>query len=218
MRHLHRDLERLKRSILAMGGLVETAFDTALTALIDRRVALADEVVHGDDRIDARELEIEDECLKMLALHQPVARDLRFIITVLKVNNDLERMGDLAVGIAERAAFLAARPPLDAPTVLPEIAEKVRRMVRDALDALVSQDTGLARKVMSADGEVDELHRRMYGIVAELVQRDAARAERALCVLTASRNLERTADLATNIAEDVVFLVEGEVLRHGRRK
>jgi phosphate transport system protein len=216
MRHLHRDLERLKRRILSMGSLVESAIDTALTALVERRPSLAEEVVSGDDRIDDREVEIEDECLKMLALHQPVAQDLRFIVTTLKVNNDLERMGDLARNVAERAAFLCSRPSLDSPPLLTEIAERVRRMIREALDALVSQDTVLARGVIKSDEEVDKMHRRMYAVVEDWVRADPDRLERALHILSTSRHLERMADLATNIAEDVVFLVEGAVIRHGR--
>lgn len=214
MRHLHRDLDRLKRQVLSMGAMVETAGDAAITALLERRAGLAEEVIAGDARIDEREVELEEECLKVLALHQPVAGDLRFIITVLKVNNDLERMGDLAVNIAERAASLAGLRQLHVPLDLHDIAEKVRLMVRHALDALIAQDVKLARSVIAADDAVDEAHRQMFQDLLEVMKAHPERIERATHFISASRNLERIADLATNIAEDVVFLVEGEVIRH----
>ena len=216
MIHLSRDMDLLKRRILSMGALVEAATDKAITALLERRPILAEEVLVGDEKIDDREVQVEEDCLKVLALHQPFAQDLRFIVTVLKVNNDLERMGDLAVGIAERAAFLTGEPSLNLPLSLPEMAECVRSMVRDALDALVRQDTKLALAVMDADDEVDDYHRQMYDALESLMVADPSRVERAIHTLSASRNLERIADLATNIAEDVVFLVEGRVVRHGR--
>lgn len=216
MNHLQRDLDRLKRAILTMGSLVETATNKGITAFLDQETALAEEVIAGDEKIDETEVEVEEECLKVLALHQPFAADLRFIITVLKVNNDLERMGDLAVNIAERAASMGARPRPDVPVDMEDLAEKVRRMVRDSLDSLVEQDVPLARRVMKNDQEVDEIHRRMFDVLQKLMQSDPSKVDAAIQTLSVSRNLERIADLATNIAEDVVFLVEGEVIRHGR--
>ncbi|MEN8151637.1 MAG: phosphate signaling complex protein PhoU [Planctomycetota bacterium] len=216
MRHLHRDLDLLKRRILGMGTMVETLTNIAIAAFEERRADLAEEAMASDARIDEKEVEIEEECLKILALHQPFAADLRFIITVLKVNNDLERMGDLAVNIAGRAAFLCTKPRLTVDTLqVEEMAGQVRKMVRMALDSLVNQDTQLAREVLAADEVVDNYHRRMFEVVTERMKKDPDCVERATHVISVSRALERIADLATNIAEDVVFLVEGEVIRHG---
>ncbi|MGE3966375.1 MAG: phosphate signaling complex protein PhoU [Planctomycetota bacterium] len=214
MKHMQRDLEQLKRHVLTMGALVEQATNWAITALVDRRVELARDVMVGDNQIDQMELMIEEECLKLLALHQPVAGDLRFVVSVMKVNNDLERMGDLAINIAERAAFLAEEPPLSVPLDFPRMAEVVRRMVRDSLDSLVRLDTDLARRVCVADDEVDEINRGMFVRIEDVMRSDPESVERAVHSLSASRHLERIADLATNIAEDVVFMVEAEVIKH----
>src|SRR5687768_4668279 len=187
--HLLRDLEHLKRQILVVGELVEEATDKAIAALVDRRPALAEEVMNGDDRIDRKEVEVEEECLKILALHQPVAADLRFIVAVLKVNNDLERMGDLAVNVAERAAFVATHEALPLDLDFPAMGDVVRSMVHDALDAVVRMDTDLARAVWSRDDEVDALNRRTFEVVEEAMQRDHGCVERCLHLLSASRNL-----------------------------
>jgi len=215
-KHLERDLSRLKQEILVMGGMVEVATDLAISAIVDRRKDLAEQVTAGDDKIDAKELEIEDECLKMLALHQPVASDLRFIITVLKVNNDLERMGDLAKNIAERALALAAEPPIAGAREFKAMAERVRRMVHECIDALVERDVDLAKKVCLDDREVDEENKRHFAALQAVMAKDPATIERAVHLISVSRHLERIADHATNIAEDVVFLVDGEVIRHLR--
>jgi phosphate transport system protein len=211
-------MDRLKRQILGMGTMVETMTNNAISALIDRRPDLAEEVSASDPRIDEKEVEIEEECLKILALHQPFAADLRFIITVLKVNNDLERMGDLAVNIADRAIALCNEPMLRVPVDIEEMARAVREMVRHSLDSLVNQDTEVARQVLRDDEVVDRYHREMFKTLQEAMTKDADVIERATHTISASRNLERIADLATNIAEDVVFLVEGEVIRHGIRR
>jgi phosphate transport system protein len=215
-KHLQRDLERLKSELLTMGGMVEEATDLAITAVIDRRKDLAEQVTAGDDKIDSKELAVEDECLKMLALHQPVASDLRFIISVLKVNNDLERMGDLAKNIAERAIALVQQPPIDGAQDFRLMAERVRRMVHECIDALVHRDVDLARKVCLDDKEVDEENKRRFATLQDVMRRDPATVERAVHLLSVSRHLERIADHATNVAEDVVFLVDGEVIRHLR--
>ena len=212
--HLLRDLEHLKKQVLAVGALVEEATDKAIAALVDRRPGLAEEVIHGDDKIDRKEVEVEEECLKMLALHQPVAADLRFIITVLKVNNDLERMGDLAVNVAERAAFLSTHEPLSLRVDFPSMGDLVRGMLRDALDALVRLDTDMARSVWSRDDQVDAANRTIRESIEDLMESDSSTVERALHTLSASRNLERIADHATHIAEDVLFMGLGEVARH----
>lgn len=213
-KHLQRDLDRLSESILTMGALVERAVLTAMRALAERRSEVAAEVLRGDDAVDAREIEIEEECLKILALHQPVAADLRFVVTALKVNNDLERIGDLAAHIAEHAAFLAREAPLPVETDLAPMAESVRRMVRGCLDALVRRDAVLARGVLVRDTEVDRAHRGLFDPMYHLMRSDPVVVERAVHFLGVSRNLERIADHAASIAEDVVFLVEGEIIRH----
>ena len=213
--HLLRDLEHLKKQVLAVGALVEEASDKAIASLVDRRPALAEEVLNGDDRIDRKEVEVEEECLKILALHQPVAADLRFIITVLKVNNDLERMGDLAVNVAERAAFLATHEPLAVRVDFPAMGDLVRGMLRDALDALVRMDPDMARQVWSRDDQVDAANRKIRETLENLMESDPSSVERALHTLSASRNLERFADHATNVAEEVIFAIQGRDVRHG---
>jgi phosphate transport system protein len=213
-KHLLHDLDRLKKEVLAMGSMVEDAINKAIASLVQRDTDLAQEVLDGDDAIDRKELDVEDTCLKMLALHQPVAGDLRFIIAVLKVNNDLERMGDHAQNIAERALFLATHDPIEVDLDFARMVDTVRRMVRQSLDALVNQDPVLARKVCAQDDEVDELQRHMFDILQSLMSRNSSTIERAVQVLSVSRHLERIADSATNVAEDIVFMVEGEVIRH----
>lgn len=213
-KHLRRDLESLEKEILQVGALVEDAIRKATIALIDRRADLAEEVLHGDTAIDQKEVEVEEECLKILALHQPVAADLRFLIAALKVNNDLERMGDLAVNVAERAAYLATHEPIGVPLDFKRMVGLVRDMVSQSLDALVRHDARLARSVCEQDDAVDAINKQMYVDLQELMLRDPATIKRAVHTLSASRHLERIADLATNIAEDVVFMVDGEVIRH----
>ncbi|MFQ5504476.1 MAG: phosphate signaling complex protein PhoU [Planctomycetota bacterium] len=213
-KHFQRDLERVKKEILAMGRMVEEATNKAITALVDRRPELAREAMAGDDAIDEKELAIEEDCLKILALHQPVATDLRFVVAVMKVNNDLERMGDLAINIAERAAYLSTHDPIQVPLDFGRMAERVRTMLRESLDSLVNLDAALARKICQEDEEVDGINREMFVVLQGLMYEQPETIKRAVHTLSASRHLERIADLATNIAEDVVFMVEGEVIRH----
>ena len=212
--HLQKDLERLDKELRTLSSMVEEATNKAMLALVDRRLDLARQVMREDDRINFREVVIEEDCLKMLALHQPVAADLRFIVTVLKVNNDLERMGDLAVNIAERAAYLATQEPLQVSLDFPKMAAGVRNMVRESLDALTNTNAQLARHVLTMDDEVDEANRRMFDILQDLMHRDPSTIERSIHLLSASRYLERIADLATNIAQDVVYMAEGLLIRH----
>ncbi|MBL8800845.1 MAG: phosphate signaling complex protein PhoU [Planctomycetes bacterium] len=213
-KHLQHDLDRLKKEILAMGALVEEAINRAIASLTQRDAALARQVLEGDDAIDRKEVEVEDLCLKILALHQPVAGDLRYIIAVLKVNNDLERMGDLAQNIAERVTFLAVNEPVPVHLDFTLMVELVRRMVGESLDALVNQDPVLARRVCVQDDEVDRLQKQMFETLQSVMMRDPKAVERAVQVLSVSRHLERIADSATNIAEDIVFMVEGDIIRH----
>jgi len=213
-KHFQRDLDRLREQLLSVGSLVENATNRAITALTHRQPELADAVLDADDEIDVLEVQIEEECLKILALHQPVAADLRYVIAVMKVNNDLERMGDQAVNIAERAVYLAARPPLDVPLQIERMAEVARRMVQASLDSVVNLDVDLARSVGKMDDEVDAIHREMFRVVQDRIRQSPDVVEVAIASLSASRDLERIADLATNIAEDVIFTVLGEVVRH----
>ncbi|NQV68930.1 MAG: phosphate signaling complex protein PhoU [Pseudohongiella sp.] len=214
-RHLQRDMDRLKKEILQLGDMVETAINNAILSLNDRRPELAELVIEEEKYIDEKEVSIEEDCLKILALHQPVAMDLRFIVVVLKVNNDLERMGDIAVNVAQRALFLASKEPIPTPTDFTEIMSvNIRTMVRSSLDAMVKLDVDLARRVIAMDNEVDDINRQMYVEFQTQVEKDPSTIKRALGLLSTSRNLERIADLATNIAEDVIFMVEGEVVRH----
>jgi phosphate transport system protein len=213
-KHLQADLDRVRKQLLEMGSMVESAIQRAIASLVDRRPELADEVLLGDDAIDQKELEIEDACLKILALHQPVASDLRYVVAVMKVNNDLERMGDLAQNIAERAAYLSTHDPLDVELPFLQMTQSVQGMVSSALDALVKSDTRLARRVCRQDDEIDAQNREMYVVLQDVMKRDPRSVERAVHTLSVARHLERIADQATNIAEDVVFMVEGEVIRH----
>ncbi|MBN2809173.1 MAG: phosphate signaling complex protein PhoU [Deltaproteobacteria bacterium] len=213
-KHLQNELDNLKKELLGIAAMVENATDKALVALVERREELAHEVIGEDNMINDREVRIEEECLKLLALHQPMANDLRFVITALKVNNDLERVGDLAVNIAERAIYLAKHEMLAVTLDFPEMATGVMDMLRAALDALTNQDTGLAREVIVRDDIIDAANRKMYDSLTRLMQESPSTIKRGLHLLSASRHLERIADLATNICEDVIYMVEGDVIRH----
>lgn len=212
--HLQRDLERLTQKLLAVGAMVEEAFRNAMEALTERRSDLAESVIRGDELIDDREVDVEEDCLKVLALHAPVAADLRRVVAFLKLNNDLERVGDLAKNIAERAASLAASDPIDIPSEIPEMAETVHGMLRDCLDAVVNADTELAHKVVVDDEIVDDLHGGFYRLIESRIAASPERARENLQLLSVSRYLERIADQATNVAEDVVFMVEGRIIKH----
>lgn len=214
MKHLQRDLDHLKKEILTVGSLVEQAMEKAERVLSHRVASLADEVAAGDKEIDRREVEVEESCLKILALHQPVAADLRFIIAVLKVNNDLERMGDLTKNMARRAASLVDGPALECAPELNRMAAEVRMMLSMSLDSLVRTDVAIARKVLDMDDSVDEANRDMFIQVREALEKNAEDTYRGIQAISISRNLERIGDLATNIAEDVIFMVEGELVRH----
>ncbi len=197
-----------------MGAMVEDATNTAIQALVRRSKSLAQQVDAGDRAINDRENQIEESALKALALHQPVAADLRFIITALKVNNDLERIGDHAVSIAERAGTLADLESIPLPDEFHKLVDVVQHMVHDSLNALVERDAQLARSVCMVDDEVDRIHRFMYTAMQKIMRENPKYIEPAINTISATRHLERIADLATNIAEDVVFMVEGEILRH----
>jgi len=214
MTHLQREIERLKRKVLALGALVEENLRLAVRAIETHDVAKARKVIAGDVRIDVNEVEVEEECLKLLALYQPVASDLRFIIAVIKIDNELERIGDLAVNIAERAEQLAAEYPVPVPPSLTVMADRMRTMIGKALDALVQQDAVVARKVLAADDEVDELYRRLLEELKEELRADLQHLDAIVLMFNVARYMERLADHATNIAEEVLYMVEGEISRH----
>ena len=213
-KHLQRDLDNLQRDLLALAGLVEGAIYKSIQALQERDVNLAREVIAGDSQIDNEENHIDEECLKILALHQPVAVDLRRIIAAMKINTDLERMGDLAEEIAERAVHLARPPLLPIPEKLQRMTDLTTLMVRQSLDAFVNLDTTEAQTVMRMDDEVDRYNNEIIAELIQTMRSSPALVESGLSMFSAVRQLERIADHATNIAEDVVYLVEGEIVRH----
>jgi len=213
-KHLLRDLDNLQRDLLALAGLVEAAIHKAIRALQRRDRALAREVIAGDSQIDQEENHISEDCLKLLALHQPVAIDLRRIIAALMINTDLERMGDLAEDIAERAIHLAEAPPLPLSDKLQPMTDLTTMMVRLSLDAFVNLNTLQAQTVMRMDDEVDRYNQDLIDEIVQGMKRSPASIESGISLFSAVRHLERIADHATNIAEDVVYLVEGEIVRH----
>jgi phosphate transport system protein len=213
-KHLQRDLEQLQRGILSLAGAVEEAIYKAVQALQTRDVDLAQQVILGDDPIDTQENRVEEECLKILALHQPVAKDLRQIATVFMINTDLERMADLAVDIAERAVALTKGPVVKVPEKLQRMTDLTTSMVRQALDAFVNLDSLHARRVCRLDDEVDRYNSEIIQELIAMMRRAPELIEPGLSLFSATRHLERIADHATNIAEDVVYLVEGEIIRH----
>lgn len=212
--HFLREIEHLKKRLLVVGAKVEESIAKAIAAVVKRDAKLALEVVQGDEEIDQMEVDVEEDCLKILALHQPVAIDLRLVVAVLKINNDLERMADHAVNIARRAEYLATYSAVELPADLELMLHKTQTMVRQSLDALVNQDTTLARKVCRDDEEVDQLNRQMHTLIQDRIRADPERVEQLIHQLSVSRQLERIADLATNVAEDVIYTVEGEIIRH----
>ena len=212
--HLQRDVEKLKRKILALSAEVESDVRTAVRAIEERDEKLARLVVDREDQINAMDVDVEDDCLKILALHQPVAADLRYIIAVLKINHDLERIGDLAVHIAERALFLRDQPPINSPMRLGEMADKAQAMLKNVLDAFVNLNDSAAHQVCSADAEIDSIHREIFAQVKKAVMQKPELFESLLQILHIARHLERIADHATNIAEDLIYLIEGRIVRH----
>ena len=214
MRHLQRELDRLKRNVLGLSALVEETLREAFRAIEQRDACLASDVITTDLVIDEREVDVEEECLKILALYQPVAGDLRFVAAVIKINSELERIGDLASNIAERAMELADAPPVPIPPALPVMAERVQVILEKALDALVRQDAITARLVLAADDEIDEMYRELLDQLKEELRDDLEHLDAVVLLFSVARYLERLADHATNIGEDVLYMVEGEIHRH----
>ncbi|MDH5762463.1 MAG: phosphate signaling complex protein PhoU [Nitrospinota bacterium] len=212
--HFQRELDHLKRELLELSVLVDDCVVKSINSLRNRDEALAREVIDNDDAVDNAEVALEEQCLKILALHQPVAGDLRFIIAALKINNELERVADLAVNIAERTLVIGRQKIIDAPFDFTHMANKSRSMLNRSIDSLITQDTKLAHEVCQADDEVDELNRDVYRRVYQLIKEQPENVEILINYVSVSRHLERMADYATNIAEDVIYLVEGKIIRH----
>ncbi len=212
--HLQQDIDRLKQKLLALSARVEENVYKAVHSITDRDEDLARQVIDSDPDIDQDEVVVEEECLKILALHQPVAHDLRFIVAVLKINHDLERVGDLAVNMAERAVVLCKTGLPDIPMDLVGMAGKAQQMLRESLDALVQLDPEKAREVRKADDDVDDMNRQVYDAVKKALREHPDDTSALIHILSASRHLERIADHATNIAKDVIYLIEGEIVRH----
>jgi phosphate transport system protein len=215
MTHFPRELDRLTTDLLELARAVDEAICGALRALDERRPDLARRVIEADASIDREEVRIEEECIRILVLSTPVAGDLRRVIAALKINNDLERVADLAVNIAEEAHALTDGPEgLPIPGALRAMAERAQQMVRDALNAFVGSDVALARTVLAMDDEVDRFDREIRDQAKALIRSDPGRVDAAIGLLSVSRQLERIADHATNIAEDLIYLKEGAIIRH----
>jgi phosphate transport system protein len=213
-KHLQRDIDSLNTELLNISSMVEDMIDKATQALAERRYDLADEVVKADEYVDAHEVHVEEECLKMLALHQPVAVDLRRIATVMKVNNDLERIADLAVSVAQRAQAVDEFPAFKIPEGVSQMVVLTTQMVRGAMNAFVNMDTTAARRMIAMDKSVDQYNRDIINELQTLMQTRPEAVPPALHCFSAVRHLERIADHATNIAEDVIYLAEGDIVRH----
>jgi len=215
-KHFQKELEIIKKRILTLGYTVEEFARLGVTAVETKDADLAERIIRKDFEIDEMEVEIEEECLKILALHQPVAVDLRFLIAVIKINNDLERIGDEVVNIAERVKIIAKRPPLDFSFDYSLMGEKAQKMLKLGLDALVGMDDDIAWKVVHLDDEVDQLKDEAYDQILSAMSADPSRVGYLINLLLISRHIERMADHATNIAEEVIHLIEGEIIRHAQ--
>jgi len=207
-------MENLQRKVLFLCALVEGNLQRAVESVEKRDGQLAARVIAADNEVDRVEVDIEEECLKMLALYQPVAADLRFIVAVIKLNSDLERIGDQAVDIAEQSSYLAEREPIAVPAGIHAMGDKAAWMVKSVLDALVERDAELARRVCAADDELDALKRDMLLRIEEAIAKNPDNLDLYFHLLTVPRKLERIGDHATNIAEDVIYMVEGSIVRH----
>ena len=212
--HLQREIEKLKRQILEMSAEAEDSVRAAVRAVENRDAVLAQSVVAREKETNAMEVDVEEECLKILALHQPVAADLRYIIAVLKINHDLERIGDLAVHIAERGLFLCGETQIEVPHRLGQMADKAQEMLKRVLDAFVNLNDAAAWNVCASDREIDDLNREIFEYVKEAVRKNPDSFEAMLQLLHIARHLERIADHVTNIAEDLIYMIEGRIVRH----
>lgn len=213
-KHLQKDVDQLHNRLMSLFGIVEQMADKSVRALCQNKLELAREVIETDDQVNHTEVEIEEDCLKILALHQPVAADLRRITTVMKINSDLERIADLACNIAERAQCMHEHALFPIPEELTPMVRQATLMVRMALDSFVDSDVSLALKVIQLDSAVDEYNLAVINELTQLMKQDQLLVEPALHCFSASRHVERIADHAENIAEDVIYLVDGDIIRH----
>lgn len=212
--HFQQELNKLKENLLKMAGLAEQAISNAVEALVQRNTSLAEKAIKEDEKINQMEILIDEWCLKLLALHQPLAADLRFITSAMRINIELERIGDLAVNIAERVIFLNQEPQLKPYIDIPRMAEITQAMVKDVLDAFVNGDTNLARAVCERDDQVDALNDQVFRELLTYMMADPKTITRAVHLIIVSRCLERIADHTTNIAEGVIFMVKALVIKH----
>ena len=214
-KHFHKALEKIKKEILSLGSIVEDRVRMSIKAIETRDAGIAKKIINGDYEIDGMEVEIEEECLKILALDQPVAVDLRFIATVIKINSDLERIADEAVNIARGVNYLSKRKQdFEFDVDFSEMVDKTQFMLKRSLDALVNLDTDIAVKVCILDDEIDKMNGEVHRLVKNAVKKNPEQGEHLINLLLISRHLERIADHATNIAEEVIYLVDGEIVRH----
>ena len=213
-RHFDQELEALKEQLLRMGGRAEAIIQKAIEALKRREPMLAEEVIEDDKAIDRMEIDIVERCISLLALRQPMAVDLRFITAALKITNDLERVGDHAANIAQSALKLSPLPPLKPLVDIPRMADMASSMLHEALDAFVKRDAATARRLVRRDDEVDDLNRQLFRELVSFMIEDPSTITRAMELVLVARNLERVADLATNVAEEVVFIAEARIIKH----
>lgn len=212
--HFQEELEQLKTRLLEMGGLAEDRVRMAVDALVERDAALVDRVLSGDGPINQLHIEIDSRCFKLIALHQPMAVDLRSIVSAVKINTDLERVGDLAINIAEAVRRYLRHPPVKELIDIPRMADIAQAMLRDALDAYVRRDVDLAHRVLNEDDKLDALKTQVFRELLTYMLQDTSTIEPSLDLILISRHLERIGDHATNIAEDVIFLVSAKDVRH----
>jgi len=212
------EVEKLKKRLLELSGLVEFQFTKSMQSFLDRNSLVAQDAIDTDKIIDQNEVELEEKCLKILALHQPVATDLRFVVAALKINNDLERVGDLSVNIAQKALYLNEHPYYEIDFDFKHMSDITSGMLNNSLKALVNGDIELARHVIQQDDLVDELNRRMYKVVYDKVKSGSDQIEILINYLSISKHLERIADYTTNICEDVIYMIEGSIVRHDPNK
>ena len=215
-KHFQRELEKIKKKILSLGAMVEERVRMAIQAIEEFDGEIAKKIILSDHEIDEMEVEVEEECLKVMALHQPVAVDLRFLVAVIKINNDLERIGDQAVNIAQRVNTITKKERSDFVFDYSLMAEKAEAMLRMSLDALVNLDVDLALKVLLLDDEVDAINKEAYNLIKRAISENPDNVSYLINLLLISRHLERLADHATNIAEEVIYMIEGEIVRHGK--
>lgn len=214
---LHKELDKLKKLLLSLGTLVEDRFHAVTAAIEKMDVESARKVIASDHEVDEMEVEVEEECLKIIALYQPVAVDLRFLIGAIKINNDLERIADQAVNIGQRVITIAAHPEVDPLYDYTEMADKTGIMLKKSLDAFVNMDAELANRVRAMDDEVDAMKHEVYDLVKQAIRKHPEEVSNLINMFLISRHLERIADHATNIAEEVLYMIDGEIVRHSYR-